>query len=93
MAYGLAIVLAIWLPAILLGWAPVAGEILTWTAALVTWGLATTGFGAMILSRGGLRGTFGRKFAPPPVTPDELFDRPETRVSTSEWLAGKQAAG
>ncbi|MEE8117626.1 MAG: hypothetical protein V3T28_11000 [Gemmatimonadales bacterium] len=92
-ACGLAIVLAIWLPAILLGWAPVAGEILTWTAVLVTWGLATTGFGAMILSRGGLRGTFGRKFAPPPVTPDELFDRPETRVSTSEWLAGKQAAG
>lgn len=92
-AYGLAIVLAIWLPAILLGWAPVAGEILTWTAALATWGLATTGFGAMILSRGGLRGTFGRKFAPQPVTPDELFDRPETKVSTSEWLAGKQAAG
>jgi hypothetical protein len=59
--YGLVGVLAIWLPTILLGWIPVAGTLLTITAAACTWVLATAGFGAAIISRGGLRGTFVRQ--------------------------------
>jgi hypothetical protein len=59
--YGLAGLLATWLPAIAFGWIPVAGDILLVAAALITWVFATAGFGASILSRGGLRGTFVRK--------------------------------
>lgn len=61
LVYGLMGVLAIWLPAILLGWIPVAGTLLTITAAVCTWVLATAGFGAAIISRGGIRGTFVRQ--------------------------------
>ncbi len=92
LAYGVGILLAIWLPAVLLGSAPVAGSILTWTAVAATWGLATTGFGAAILTRGGLRGTFGQRFAPHAIAPDHVFAEPledplATKVDTAEWLA------
>lgn len=92
LAYGISILLAIWLPAVLLGSAPVAGSILTWTAVAATWGLATTGFGAAILTRGGLRGTFGQRFAPRPIAPDHVFAEPlddplTNEVDTAEWLA------
>lgn len=59
--YGLMGLSAIWLPAVLLGWVPVAGTVLTGSAALITWVLATAGFGATILSHAGVRGTFVRK--------------------------------
>lgn len=59
--YGLLGVLAVWLPVVLLGWIPVAGTVLTVSAALITWILATAGFGATIISRAGLRGTFVRQ--------------------------------
>jgi hypothetical protein len=59
--YGLLGLLAIWLPAALLGWVPVAGTLLTVTAGVATWVLATAGFGAAIISRGGVRGTFVRQ--------------------------------
>jgi hypothetical protein len=59
--YGLLGVLAIWLPVILLGWIPVAGNLLMVAAGLTTWILATAGFGATIISRAGLRGTFVRQ--------------------------------
>ncbi|HEX9726922.1 MAG TPA: hypothetical protein VGA37_00285 [Gemmatimonadales bacterium] len=88
-AYGLGLVLLPWVPAVALGSVPVAGPVLLWTAIAVTWALATTGFGAAILTRGGVRGTFGRRFAPPPITPDELFAQDEDRISTSEWFAGR----
>lgn len=91
LAYGIAILLAIWLPAVALAWAPVAGPILKWTAVALTWAMVTTGFGASILTRGGLRGTFGRRFAPRPVTPDTLFaetgEAVAPEISTAEWLA------
>ncbi len=87
LAYGTAILLAIWLPAIVLGPVPVAGTILQWTAILLTWAFATTGFGAMILTRGGLRGTFGRRYAPKLI--DASWPEAEPAFSTGEWLAGK----
>jgi hypothetical protein len=59
--YGLAGLSAIWLPAVLLGSVPVAGPLFTGTAALATWVLATAGFGATLISRAGVRGTFVRK--------------------------------
>lgn len=59
--YGLFGILAVWLPVVLLGWIPVAGTVLTVSAALITWILVTAGFGATIISRAGLRGTFVRK--------------------------------
>lgn len=90
--FGLGILLSIWVPAVLLGWVPLAGVILTWTALVVTWAILTTGFGAAILTRGGLRGTFGRRFRPQPL--GELAwpaTEPETasRFDTGEWLGRK----
>jgi hypothetical protein len=88
-AWGLAIVLAVWLPAILFGWVPVAGDALLVVATLVTWALATTGFGAAVLTRGGVRTTFGRRFHPPQIPSATLYERPGGEISTSEWLAGR----
>jgi len=88
-AAGLAVVLAVWLPAILLGWMPVAGEALTWLAAIVTWGLATTGLGAAVLTRGGVRTTFGRRFVPPELPAATLYEQPGPEISTGEWLSGR----
>jgi VIT1/CCC1 family predicted Fe2+/Mn2+ transporter len=89
-AAGLAILLAVWLPVVVFGWVPVAGTVLTWTAAVTTWALMTTGFGAAILTRGGVRTTFGRRFAPPILPPATLFEEPGPEISTAEWLGGKQ---
>ena len=88
-AWGLAIVLAVWLPAILFGWVPVAGDALLVVATLVTWALATTGFGAAVLTRCGVRTTFGRRFHPPQIPSATLYERPGGEISTSEWLAGR----
>lgn len=88
-AWGLAIVLAVWLPAILFGWVPVAGDALLVVAALVTWGLATTGLGAAVLTRGGVRTTFGRRFHPPEIPAATLYERPGGEISTGEWLHGR----
>ena len=62
MVYGLMALFAIWLPAVFLGWAPVAGQFFTVTAVLISWIIATAGFGATILSHAGIRGTFTRRF-------------------------------
>lgn len=59
--YGLGGLLAIWLPAVLLGWVPVAGIVFVVAAALLTWILATAGFGAMLITRAGVRGTMARR--------------------------------
>jgi len=61
---GLLGLLAIWTPFAVLGWVPVAGTVLLWTAIVFTWFMATVGLGATILSRAGLRGTFGRQVTP-----------------------------
>jgi hypothetical protein len=89
-AAGLGIVLAVWLPAAVFGWVPVAGTVLTWTAAVTTWAFATTGFGAALLTRGGVRTTFGRRFAPPALPPAMLYEQPGPEISTAEWLGGRK---
>jgi hypothetical protein len=90
-ATGLGIVLAVWLPAAVFGWVPVAGTLLTWTAAVTTWAFATTGFGAALLTRGGVRTTFGRRFTPPLLPPATLFEQPGPEISTAEWLGGRKS--
>lgn len=62
LVYGLVALSTIWLPPVFLGWAQVAGEIFTMSAILLTWIIATAGFGATILSRAGIRGTFAGHF-------------------------------
>jgi hypothetical protein len=86
-AWGLAIVLAVWLPAILLSWVPVVGGPLMVIALAVTWVLATTGFGAALLTRGGVRTTFGRRFHPLPLPAGSMFEQPGPEISTGEWMA------
>jgi hypothetical protein len=87
-AWGLAIVLAVWLPAVLFGWVAVVGDLLLAVAVLATWAMATTGFGAAVLTRGGVRTTFGRRFHPPELPPATLYERPGGEISTGEWLHG-----
>jgi hypothetical protein len=72
MVYGLVGLLAIWIPAILLGWIPLVGSAMVALAAIFTWAMATAGFGAAILSRAGLRATFVRPGARPALT-DEHY--------------------
>lgn len=88
-AWGLAIVLGVWLPAVLLGWIPAVGDALAWLAIVATWALATTGFGAAVLTRGGVRTTFGRKFRAPELPAATLFEEPGPEISTGEWLSGR----
>lgn len=59
--YGLLGVLMIWVPPVFFGRIPVAGTIMTVSAALLTWILVTAGFGATLVSRGGIRGTVVRR--------------------------------
>ena len=60
--YGLAALLVLWLPAAVFGWVPFAGDIALASAIILTWMVTTAGFGAAILSRAGIRGTFTRRF-------------------------------
>jgi MFS family permease len=76
---GLVGLLGLWALAALFGWAGPVVVLLRIVAAIVTWLAGTVGFGAVLLSRGGLRETFtGRHFAElsdeylwatPPATP------------------------
>jgi hypothetical protein len=55
LAVGVALFGLIWVIVALLTWSPVAGGVLRGVAVVVTWISVTTGFGAVILSRGGTR--------------------------------------
>lgn len=76
MIFGLVGLLAIWIPAVLLGWINVVSDILVFLAALVTWAMATAGFGAAILSRAGLRATFVRSGPPAALTDEHYWPAP-----------------
>lgn len=76
---GLAGLLGLWAAAALFGWLGPVVLLLKILAALVTWVAMTTGFGAVLLSRAGLRETFAGRYAgemtdeylwaTPPATP------------------------
>jgi hypothetical protein len=70
---GLSTVAAVWLGWVLFGWVPVAGGLVFAAAFLVTWLLATIGFGAALLSRGGVRPAFAGRYVPPEALTDEYL--------------------
>ena len=67
---GLASVWAAWA---LFGWVPVAGSIVWGAAFFVSWLLGTAGFGAALLSRGGIKGNFAGRLLPPEALTDEYL--------------------
>jgi hypothetical protein len=74
-----------WLAWALFGWVPVAGELIRGAAILVTWLLGTTGFGAALLSRAGLRENFAGRLLPPEALTDEyLWATPQFGVSAAK---------
>jgi hypothetical protein len=79
---GLGGVAALWLAWALFGWVPVAGGLVLGTAVLVTWLLATVGFGAALLSRAGLREHFAGRLLPAESLTDEyLWATPQFGVT------------
>jgi hypothetical protein len=70
---GLAGLLVLWAAWSVFGWVPVAGEIVRGAAVLVTWLMATVGFGAALLSRAGVRESFAGRLIPPEALTDEYL--------------------
>ena len=58
---GLGVAATIWIAWVAFGWVPVAGTLMLMAAGLTTWTVATVGFGAALLSRGGIRGAYFRR--------------------------------
>jgi hypothetical protein len=73
---GLAIMLAIWAPTVVLGWVPVVGQLLAALAAIFTWLMVTAGLCAAILSRAGLRATLVRPARFPTFTDEHYWPAP-----------------
>jgi hypothetical protein len=81
-ATGLGTVAVIWLAWVVFGWVPVAGTLMLAAAMLTTWTLATVGFGAALLSRGGIREHFAGRLVPPDMMTDEyLWATPQFGVA------------
>ena len=70
---GLGAIATTWLAWVAFGWVPVAGTIILGAAVLGTWFLSTIGFGAAILSRGGIREHFAGRLLPPEMMTDEYL--------------------
>lgn len=70
---GLSGVMALWLSWVVFGWVPVAGTLIFAMATLVTWLLATVGFGAALLSRAGFREHFAGRLLPAEALTDEYL--------------------
>jgi hypothetical protein len=70
---GLAALGCLWLAWALFGWVPVAGTLIWGAAFFVTWLLGTTGFGAALLSRAGIKENFAGRILPPEALTDEYL--------------------
>jgi hypothetical protein len=81
LVYGVVGLLLIWAPAILLRWVPAAGMILMITALVFTWAMATTGFGAVILSKAGAGSWALRRPAPPELSNEYLWSTTPARAT------------
>jgi hypothetical protein len=89
LAVGLGGLASLWLAWAIFGWVPVAGDLIRGAAFLVTWLLATTGFGAALLSRAGIRENFAGRLIPPEALTDEyLWATPQFGVP-----AGRRPGG
>ena len=81
---GLGALASLWLAWSVFGWVPVAGELIRGLAFLVTWLLATAGFGAALLSRAGVRENFAGRLIPPEALTDEyLWATPQFGVTAA----------
>jgi len=82
---GLGGLAAVWMAWSVFGWVPVAGELIRGAAILVTWLLATAGFGAALLSRAGIRESFAGRLIPPEALTDEyLWATPQFGVTAAK---------
>ena len=82
---GLAALAAFWMAWSVFGWVPVAGDLIRGAAILVTWLLGTTGFGAALLSRAGIRENFAGRLIPPEALTDEyLWATPQFGVTAAK---------
>ncbi len=82
---GLGGLAAVWMAWSVFGWVPVAGELIRGAAILVTWLLATAGFGAALLSRAGIRENFAGRLIPPEALTDEyLWATPQFGVTAAK---------
>ncbi|HEX5385315.1 MAG TPA: hypothetical protein VFW66_01295 [Gemmatimonadales bacterium] len=70
---GLVGLFILWAAWAIFGWVPLAGELIRGAAVLVTWLLATAGFGAALLSRAGLRANFAGRLIPAEALTDEYL--------------------
>jgi hypothetical protein len=70
---GLVALATLWIAWALFGWVPVAGSIIWGAAFFVTWLLGTTGFGAALLSRAGVKESFAGRLLPPEALTDEYL--------------------
>jgi hypothetical protein len=78
---GLGLAASIWTAWVVFGWVPVAGTLMLLAAGLTTWTIATVGFGAALLSRGGMREHFaGRLISPDMMTDEYLWATPQFGV-------------
>ena len=85
----------IWVAWVVFGWVPscVSGLIL-FIAALGTWVVATVGFGAALLSRGGVREHFtGRLMSPEFMTDEYLWATPQFGVPAAKRPEKDTSAG
>jgi hypothetical protein len=82
---GLGALAAFWMAWSVFGWVPVAGDLIRGAAILVTWLLGTTGFGAALLSRAGIRENFAGRLIPPEALTDEyLWATPQFGVTAAK---------
>lgn len=70
---GLGAMSLLWIAWVGFGWVPVAGSLVFAGALLSTWSVATVGFGAALLSRGGVREHFAGRILPPELMTDEYL--------------------
>lgn len=84
-ATGLGAVATVWIGWVAFGAVPLAGTLMFIAAALTTWTVATVGFGAALLSRGGVREHFaGRLVAPEMMTDEYLWATPQFGVPAAK---------
>jgi hypothetical protein len=89
---GLAGAAAVWATWVIVGWVPVAGNLVRAAAILFTWLLGTAGFGAMLLSRAGLRENFAGRLIPPEALTDEyLWATPQFGVPAVKRPTSREA--
>ncbi|HKV73459.1 MAG TPA: polymer-forming cytoskeletal protein [Gemmatimonadales bacterium] len=82
---GLAVPAILWAAWIVFGWVPLAGSVIFGIALLTSWLLLTVGFGATLLSRGGLREGFAGRILPAESLTDEyLWATPQFGVPAAK---------